>query len=189
MNQSLSPNPAIAALAPELAARVGQIMENLKKLIARRFLKMPLFYPLLMPLWKRLNAIQRRLKRAMELHGAVPRARKSRAGQERRVRDAAAVVLPRNFGWLIRVLGWEAAGYAGHLEHLLQQPEVAAVMDACPRARRVLRPIARMLALRMLDPVAAKPPAEPPETVPAPDEVAVFRNGLVGAVSAEIVKS
>ncbi len=100
MEPSLSPNPALSAahaphaLAPELAARVGKIMDNLKALIARRFLKMPVFYPLIMPLWKRLNRIQRRLKRAMELHLAVPRARKSRAGQPRPARDASVPALP-----------------------------------------------------------------------------------------------
>ena len=193
MDQSLSPNPALAALAPELAARVGQIMDNLKALIARRFLKMPLFYPLIMPLWKRLNRIARRLKRAMELGDAPPRVGKSRAdksqaGQERRVRAVAVVRLPQKFGWLIWTLGWEAAGYAGHLEYLLQQPEVAAVMAACPRARRVLRPIARMLALRLLDPVKAKPVAVP-ENVPISDAGDLGGEGLGAAVGANFVKS
>ena len=52
---------------------------------------------------------------------------------------------------------------------LLQQPEMAAVMATCPRARRVLRPIACMLALRMLDPVKAKPLPPANITVPVAD--------------------
>ena len=187
MNPSLSPNPALAALAPELAARVGKIMDDLKALIARRFLKMPLFYPLIMPLWKRLNRIARRLKRALELGGAPPRAQKSRAGQTRPAPAKAAVALPQKFGWLIWALGWEAAGYAGHLEYLLQQPEVAAVMAACPRARRVLRPIARMLALRMLDPVKPKLVLPANSTVPVADDTVA--EDQVAAVAAKIAKT
>ncbi len=64
----------------------------------------------------------------------------------------------------------QSAGYAGHLEYLLPQPEMAAVMATCPRARRVLRPIARMLALRMLDPVKPKPVL--PENYPVAPTIA-----------------
>ena len=187
MNPSLSPNPALAALAPELAARVGKIMDDIKALIARRFLKMPLLYPLLMPLWKRLNRIARRLKRAMELHRAPPRVQKSRAGQTRLAPAIAAVALPQKFGWLIWALGWEAAGYAGHLEHLLQQPEMAAVMATCPRALRVLRPIARMLALRMLDPVKAKPLLPANSAAPVADNTVAEDQAAV--VAAKIAKT
>ena len=183
MEPSFCPNPALHALAPELAARVGKIMDDLKALIARRFLKMPLLYPL----WKRLNRIARRLKRAMELHLAPARTGKSRAGQKRPAPATAAVALPQKFGWLIWALGWEAAGYAGHLEYLLQQPEVAAVMATCPRARRVLRPIARMLALPMLDPLKAKPLPPANSAVPDTGDVSTDDQATVGA--AKIAKT
>ena len=75
---------------------------------------------------------------------------------------------------------------------MLQQPEVAAVMNACPRARRVLRPIARMLALRMLDPVKPKRAAAAP-AIAVPAEVYVSDasggDGLGGVVAAKIVKT
>ena len=111
-------------------------MEDLKTLIATRFLRIPHLYPLLMPLWKRLSRIRRRFKRALELGSAPSRLHASRAGQPRPAWERTTPALPQKFGWLIWALGWQAAGYAGHLEHLLQQPDVAAIIAACPRARR-----------------------------------------------------
>ena len=168
MNHSFSPAdtqhasalhaPCLRELAPEMAGRVGMIMDKLKALIAARFLKIPLLLPLLMPLWTRLNRIQRRLKRAMELHGVMRRVRASQAGRSARVRDAAEVRLPQRFGWLVWALGWEAAAYAGHLEQLLAQPEIMEVLAACPGASRVLRPVARMLAIQVAGtPLASAP--------------------------------
>ena len=178
MNASSLPHPslhaaALHALAPEMAGRVGMILDNLKALIAARFLRIPFLLPLLMPLWKRLNRIQRRLRRAMELHGVV---RKPRAVSlvarptATRARVEVTVPLPRRFGWLIAALGWEAAGYASQLEHLLAQPDVAAVLAVCPRARRVLRPVAHMLRFTVAEPMA---PA-PVDTLPAGELPANF---------------
>ena len=200
MNASHSPHtsphaPVLKVLAPEMARRVGMILDNLKALIAARFLRIPFLLPLLMPLWKRLNRIQRRLQRAMELHGVV---RKARARQPTRMRDTAIaplpqLQLPRRFGWLIAALGWEAAGYGSHLEHLLAQPDVAAMLAACPGARRVLRPVAHMLRFRMLEPVEPAPVAQ----AAARERPANFRqagadnlagDGLAAVVASKIEK-
>ena len=155
---------SLHAMAPELAGRVGMILDNLKALIAARFLKIPFLLPLLMPLWKRLNRIQRRLRRAMELHGLVRKPRTPSAAEPARARVRIEVTvplpqpcLPRRFGWLIAALGWEAAGYASHLEHLLSEPDVAAMLAACPRARRVLRPVAHMLRFKLAEPTRPDP--------------------------------
>ena len=101
--------------------------------------------------------------------------------------------LPRRFGWLIAALGWEAAGYASHLEHLLSQPDVAAVLAACPRARRVLRPVAHMLRFKVVEPVEPLPAdaiamVEPAANFPVPNADTMFSDGRV-AIVAKIEKS
>jgi hypothetical protein len=54
--------------------------------------------------------------------------------------------LPGGFAWLVRLVP-EAAGYGGQLQHLLSDPEVAAMLAAMPGAGRVLRPLCRMLGV------------------------------------------
>ena len=54
--------------------------------------------------------------------------------------------LPQGVFWLIRLLP-EAAQFAGQVQHLLSDPEMAALLAAAPQAGRILRPLCRMLAL------------------------------------------
>ena len=56
--------------------------------------------------------------------------------------------LPRQFGWLRRVLPWIASFAAGRLHDLVQDPEMAALVAAAPQAGRVLRPLCRMFGIR-----------------------------------------
>ena len=90
----------------------------------------------------------------------------------RAVRTAAprAPALPRRFGWLVVAGKHEAAGYASQLEHLLAEPEMAALLDAAPQARRILRPLCRALAIALTWTVTPKRPAKPrtPRPKPAP---------------------
>ena len=55
--------------------------------------------------------------------------------------------LPVGFAWLVKLAKWEAAGLGGQLQHVLEQPEMVALLLACPQARRVMAPICRMLAI------------------------------------------
>lgn len=54
---------------------------------------------------------------------------------------------PGLYGWLVRLAGHEAAGFGSQLQGILQTPEMMALLEASPQARRVLRPICRMLAI------------------------------------------
>ncbi|MBV8095574.1 MAG: hypothetical protein JO110_20555 [Acetobacteraceae bacterium] len=56
--------------------------------------------------------------------------------------------LPGGFGWLIRLVPG-AAAYAGQVEHLLADAEMAALLAEVPQAGRILRPLCRMLAIRL----------------------------------------
>ncbi len=73
--------------------------------------------------------------------------------------------LPVHSGWLLTLVP-EAVGYRGQLDHLLRDPEMAALLAAAPAAiRRPLRSLCWMLRLRppplLARPQAALPP--PPQ--------------------------
>ena len=68
---------------------------------------------------------------------------------------ARAVRLPSGRGWLVRALGYEAAGYGSQLAALLAEPELQALLTTVPAAGRILRPLCRMLGV---EPVGALVP-------------------------------
>jgi hypothetical protein len=59
----------------------------------------------------------------------------------------SAAGLPREFGWVRRVLP-ETAQFAGVLAWLLRDPETAALVEVAPEAGRILRPLCRLLGVR-----------------------------------------
>ena len=66
---------------------------------------------------------------------------------------------PGRFAWLVRAAGYQAAGYGCQLRHILEQPEMVALLQASPQAARILRPVCRMLAIEtaLLRPGVAVP--------------------------------
>jgi hypothetical protein len=56
-------------------------------------------------------------------------------------------VWPGRFGWLVRLMSYQAAGYGSQLRVMLGQPDMVALLLAAPQAARILRPICRMLAV------------------------------------------
>ena len=79
--------------------------------------------------------------------------------------------LPNKFGWLLPLVP-EAVGYRSQLEHLLADPEMAALLAAAPAAmRRPLRSLCRMLGVIpppiLAAPEKTHPPPEPPQAAPA----------------------
>ena len=57
--------------------------------------------------------------------------------------------LPLRFGWLMGVMPYEAAGYAGQMQTVLAEPEMAALLRDVPQARRILGPVCRMLGVEI----------------------------------------
>ena len=90
--------------------------------------------------------------------------------------------LPRRFGWLVIAGKHQAAGYASQLQHLLAEPEMAALLDAAPQARRVLRPLCRALAIDL--PWTVTPPRPPKPRKPRPKPAPYRWPYPRGAVSA-----
>jgi hypothetical protein len=133
----------VQAFAPDLARRVGLILAALADLIARRFLRDPRLVLLIIPFCTRLKRAARRFERLMVglAAGTPPRPHRSGPGGPHRS------MLPTGRGWLIRVLGYEAAGYASQLQALPAEPAAAELLALAPTAGRILRPLSRMLAI------------------------------------------
>jgi hypothetical protein len=119
---------------------------------------------LAMLVYLRIGEIGRRMERlaARFQAGRIWR-REAVAGAGGVVRRAPAAPLwPRGFGWLVRACGHEAAGLGAQLLVVLARPEMVALLAQVPQARRLLRPLCRMLAVEaaLLTPngaVAASP--------------------------------
>ena len=82
---------------------------------------------------------------------AVPRRaeRRPAGGSSAGARPASSSAgqqLPRGFGWLVR-LAPGGAVHGSQLQHLLADPEMAALIAAAPQVGRLLRPLCRMLAV------------------------------------------
>ena len=147
----------LPAAAPELARRLGGIVAAVAALVARRFLREPKLVALILPLWGWLGRSARRFERvvtrkvvvraavvpASVAPVSIARAVIAQAGETRRPRGR----LPSGQGWLVRALGYEAAGYGSQLAALLAEPEMQVLLAAVPGAGRVLRPLCRMLGV------------------------------------------
>ena len=143
----------LSDVAPELVRRLGWIVAGLASVVARRFLKEPKFFALIIPLWGWLGRSGRRFGRvvvrpvAAREVDAAPVVARVRARVAPEAPGVARVRLPSGRGWLVRALGYEAAGYGSQLEALLREPEMAALLAGLPAVGRILRPLCRMLGV------------------------------------------
>ena len=139
--------PSLTELAPGFAARFAVIAAALVALIARAFLRHPSLAPLIVPLCRRIARSAWRLTTLMKQISAgefpSPRIRPGRPSR----RTTAEYAIPTRQAWLVRTLHHEAAAYASQLTHLLAEPGISELLDRAPAARRLLRPICRMLGV------------------------------------------
>ncbi|MBC7634151.1 MAG: hypothetical protein H7251_00975, partial [Acetobacteraceae bacterium] len=156
------------------------VLAGLVALVARRFLRVPRLAGLTVLLCGRIGRAAGRFARALvrPVKTPVARVRKARACSDR----ARAPGLPQGRGWLVRELGWEAAGCASQLQALLDDPAMRAALAALPAAGRILRPLCRMLGVP--GPIAPEVPAElvamRPDVPAWQGEEAVILSGIVG---------
>ena len=100
--------------------------------------------------------------------GIAPRKPAPRAKREPTERKSPRLRLPRKKMWLRALLGWRAGGYATQIEHLLNQPETAALVANSPQAQRLLRPLCRMLGIAATCVPPLPPRPRKPRPKPAP---------------------
>ena len=63
----------------------------------------------------------------------------------RRAGDTA--VLPRRFGWLLPLAGYQAVNFASQIRHMLEDAQIQQLLAASAQARRILAPLCEMLGL------------------------------------------
>ena len=122
-DRASNPHPALG-----LAFRVDQIITALRHLINARAPLLGIFF---MPLHLRLGRSMRRLTTLLTrlATGQYPSPRPARPSQHS---GPPPIQLPRSHAWIVAKLGYQAAAYASHLEHLLRDPDMLQLLAAAP---------------------------------------------------------
>ena len=148
---------------PSPAERFALILDGLCSAVAARGGgRDRLAGPLVILIWSRLRRIAAQVA-ALAARIAAGRQRRYPARRPPRAtpRRAPHRTLPHGPAWLLALVP-QASGYGSQLQHLLAEPEFAALVDAAPQMRRLLRPLCRMLAVRPPAVLALPPrPAQP----------------------------
>jgi hypothetical protein len=132
---------------------------------------------LLVAVWGRIGRISTRLERLIALWRAGmlpgPRAQRGRAPGTQVNKPVST--FPATPAWLL-VAVREAAPFGARLENLMSEAECAAFLTAAPQARRLLRPLCRMLGVGVPAPPVGRVRAvwRVPQSAPA-----VAQAGLV----------
>jgi hypothetical protein len=152
----------VAAPSPFLSLPV--VIRLLREAVGRWGGRGLLSTALALLLYRRLGEIGREMERLVERFQAgrlsrcatraAPR-RDDRArvtdgasdGPEDGAQAAVAPVWPRRFAWLVRLAGYQAAGFGSQLQAILEHPEMVALLAAAPQSVRILRPLCRMLGV------------------------------------------
>ena len=159
---------------PAPTAELSAVIRSIRKAVGDLGLKLGLSAVLLMLVYRRLGQILGKMEQLvarfqagkLRRRTAYPASSKTDdAPAETRMRATPVEVLPRQFGWLVRQMGWQVAGYCGQLQTVLHRPEMIELLIASPQAIRILRPMCRMMGIdpRYLQPgvVVGYVPPEP----------------------------
>jgi len=162
-HQAMTSSPTPQA---ELAAQLDGILAGLLLVVVAVSRALGGF---ILPVWARISRARQRLARLFAdlARGRLPRPRLPAPGRKG---GQPAPYIPRRAGWLVHVAGYQAAGHASQLHHLLHLPEVQATLAAAPPAAvaalsRRLRPLCRLLGVEL--PPLLAPPPKPPRPRPA----------------------
>jgi hypothetical protein len=167
-----APSDSLRAAAPDLARRFGLVLVGLCTAIRLGSAGKPLPRALFDLAYMRVNRIRNRLEHLLARlaagwrpRPAAPRAVPAEAPDPavpRRTRVCAPALgrLPHGRTWLVRVVGYHAAGSGSQLEHLLTDPAVAELVATVPSVGRILRPLCHILGIS--PPVLGLKPPKPP---------------------------
>ncbi len=144
------------------AERFALVIDGLCRAVAEAGGRRLLAGPLVILIWQRLRRLADRIT---ALAARITAGRHRRVHSRRRPRPAsrrpAQRRLPHGPAWLLPLVP-QAGAHASQVQHLLADPEFARLVDAAPQMRRLLRPLCRMLGVRL--PPPPRDP-EPPSTV------------------------
>ncbi len=146
------------------AERLARIIDGLCQAVAARGPGGFLATPLLVLLWSRLKQASVRILRLAARAGTPPAPRAAlRQPAARQPVQHPPRRLPHRAGWLLQPVP-DARAIAAQLQHLLAQPDMAALLAAAPGIERLLRPLCRMLGVTR----PTLPPRPVPPSRPAP---------------------
>ena len=164
-------NPSAPNPSADLARQADIILNSILLLIAASF---RILGARTVPLWNRISRTRQRLARLLA-HLAAGRLPRPHTPRPRAVpanppeRDPLDAPPPPRLSranlFLVKLLGYHAAGYASQLQHLLHQPGMAEALAASPGAARTLRPLCRILGVSL--PKNLQLPQRPPRQKPA----------------------
>lgn len=174
MNSPLPPPacPRQASARPDQGAvvlRFGQSVGGLLAMIFRLIgLRAAAPVPLV-DLHRYIVRIRQRFERliARLAAGTPPRIYPPRpVGAEVKPRNNPRLRLPTRKGWFGTLLGHNGRNFASQVQHLLNEPDVAALLAPSPQAHRLLRPFCRLLGIApaCIPPLprrTRKPPPQP----------------------------
>ena len=173
----------MSAAPPSPAERFAQIVATLLAMVGARVArpwKPGLAGPLTLAIAIRLQRIRNRIARyTARWHSGTLTPPRRRPAAPRRPKPRAAgpwdhlPKLPRGRLWLVRLVPGIGVG-ANHLRILLEDPEMAAMLQAAPQIGRTLRPFWHMLSSDPLPPALQRPgPAVAASPTPRPAEAAM----------------
>jgi hypothetical protein len=136
-------------LTQTVAERFGLILEGLGRAVAARIAGGAMAAAMIVLVWTRIRRIEGKVQRLLALFqaGRLRVVAGPRQGRGSSGGKAAAGRLPLRFGWLLAMVPHQAACFAGQLRTVLGEPEMVALLEASPQARRVLGPLCRMLGV------------------------------------------
>ena len=135
------------ALSP--AERLSLSLDGLARAVAGRIVSRVMSAVMILLVWRRVKRVEReilgllaRLAAGRLRVVAMPRSGGGGGGAR-----SADVRLPRGFAWLLPLVPCDAACFAGQIRTVLAEPEMVELLRVSPQARRVLRPLCRMLGI------------------------------------------
>jgi hypothetical protein len=171
-----TPSAELRAAAPDLARRLGLTLGGLCTAIGPIAAGKSAVAALITLVWKHifrrrglLEALLARVAAGWLPRPATPRptptakqptAREPLAPDRPHIGPPLLDPLPRGRAWLVRIVGYRAAGFGSQLDHLLTDPAMAEFVAAVPSAARILRPLCQ--ALGISPPALGFPPPPPP---------------------------
>lgn len=139
-------NPA----SPFATDRFALVIDGLCRAVAARIFARVMTGALIALIWSRLRRIDGLVQAlATRFRAGTLRARvgSPRAAMVRGPATRPCLSVPNEFGWLLKLVPYEAAGFASQLRIVLAEPEMVALLAASPQVGRILRPLCRMLGV------------------------------------------
>ena len=132
-----------------VAERLALSLDGLARSVAGRVVTRLMSAAMILLVWRRVKRVEQRICWMLERFraGTLRVSVGGRSGGGGRRAAPVGRRLPLGFGWLLPLVPSEAACFAGQIREVLAEPEMVALIAAAPQARRVLRPLCRMLGI------------------------------------------